>query len=107
MSLNGSDLAGRAIGTGIRIARRRLAPLVLLRVVPPDPRLGMFGIALSEQSTERETALSVRLVGGRAPRAHGPNPGVHKGSLERHSAQGFVEVKHWPSPRLTSVASRG
>ncbi len=107
MSLDGSDLAVRAIGTGIKIARRRLAPLVLLRVVPPDPRLGMFGIAISEQSTERETALSVRLVGGRAPRAHGPNPGVHKGSLERHPARGFVEAEHRLSPRLTSMASRG
>jgi hypothetical protein len=65
----------------------------------------MFGIALSEQSTERETALT---FGWRAAAHPVPTPPIPAStwSLWR-GAQGFVEVKHQLSPRLTSMASRG
>ncbi|NCA15304.1 MAG: hypothetical protein EBS89_14510 [Proteobacteria bacterium] len=98
MSLDGSDLAVRAIGTGIKIARRRLAPLVLLRVVPPDPRLGMFGIALSEQSTERETALTFDWRAAAHPVPTAPIPASTRGRWRGTQRRGSSRSSTGPAP---------
>ena len=98
MSLDGSDLAVRAIGTGIKIACRRLAPLVLFRVVPPDPRLGMFGIALSEQSTERETALTFGWRAAAHPVPTPPIPASTRGRWRGTQRRGSSRSSTGPAP---------
>ena len=107
VTLDGSDLAARAIGVGVDIARRRRAPLVLVRALPPDSRLDMYGIVLGEHSAEREAAIEEYRATVEQVRRSAPDLDVQAESLEGHPAREIVDVQRRLGPQLTIMTSHG
>ena len=107
VTLDGSDLAARAIGVGIDIARRRHAPLVLVRAIPPDSRLDMYGIVLGEHSAEREAAIEEYRATLEHVRLSAPDLDVRAESLEGHPAREIIDAQRRLGPQLTIMTSHG
>ena len=66
VALDGSGLSARAIPVGANVARRRRAPLLLVRVAPLEPPPDMFGFPVGDYLGERDVAAEYISQIGRA-----------------------------------------
>ena len=107
VTLDGSDLAARAVGVGIEIARRRRVPLVLVRAIPPDNRLDMYGLVLGEHAAEREAAIAEFRNTFDRVRTFAPDVDVRAESLDGHPAEVLIDEQRRLGPQLTIMTSHG
>jgi nucleotide-binding universal stress UspA family protein len=107
VALDGSDLASRAIAVGIDIARRRHAPLVLLRAIPPSNRFDMYGSMSGEHSSDHDAAFANFRDTVEQVRRFAPDLHVRGEALEGHPAQEIVAAQRRLGPQLTVMTTHG
>ena len=107
VATDGSGLSSRALPVGIRIALRRSAPLLVVRVAPLDPPPDMFGFPVDDYLGERDVAAEFIARAVAKVRADHPDCEVSGEVLSGSPARSLLEAQEENGPQLTIVTSHG
>lgn len=107
VALDGSGLSARAIPVGIRLARKRGAPLLLVRVAPLDPPPDMFGFPVGDYLGERDIAAEYVTRAVTKVKADHPDVDVSGEVLSGAPSRSLLEAQEENSSQLTIVTSHG
>ncbi len=107
VALDGSGLSARAIPVGANVARRRRAPLLLVRVAPLEPPPDMFGFPVGDYLGERDVAAEY--ISRAVARAKTDHPGLEIAGevLAGAPSRSLLEAQEENAPQLTIVTSHG
>ena len=107
VALDGSGLSARAIPVGARIALRRRAPLLLVRVAPLDPPPDMFGFPVGDYLAERDIASEYISRAVAKAKSEHSDLDVSGEVLSGSASRSLLEAQEENQPQLTILTSHG